>query len=95
LRFKVLFTSSLRTGNHACASRKAGFRGAQAPVAARRPCLLRADVCPISKKFKVTERVGLTFRAEGFNVFNHHNMYVNAVNLDARNFAKGAGPILV
>ena len=30
----------------------------------------------LSKNFKLTERVGLTFRAEGFNIFNHHNMYV-------------------
>jgi hypothetical protein len=29
------------------------------------------------KKFKVTERVGLEFRAEGFNILNHHNYYVN------------------
>ena len=31
----------------------------------------------VNKDFKLTERVGLTFRAEGFNIFNHHNMYVN------------------
>jgi hypothetical protein len=35
-----------------------------------------------SKTFKVTERVGLQFRAEGFDVFNHHNYYVNEGNLD-------------
>jgi hypothetical protein len=35
-----------------------------------------------SKTFKVTERVGLEFRAEGFDVFNHHNYYVNEGNLD-------------
>jgi len=34
-----------------------------------------------TKKFKVTERVGLEFRAEGFNIFNHHNFYVNSSNL--------------
>ena len=33
------------------------------------------------KKFKVTERVGLEFRAEGFNIFNHHNYYVNPADL--------------
>jgi Carboxypeptidase regulatory-like domain len=31
----------------------------------------------VSKTFKLTERFGLTFRAEGFNVFNHHNMYTD------------------
>jgi len=29
----------------------------------------------VGKKFKVTERFGLEFRAEGFDVFNHHNLY--------------------
>jgi hypothetical protein len=33
------------------------------------------------KKFTVTERVGLEFRAEGFNVLNHHNYYVNPTDL--------------
>ena len=33
------------------------------------------------KKFTVTERVGLEFRAEGFNVLNHHNYYVNPADL--------------
>jgi len=31
----------------------------------------------LTKKFKLTERFGLDFRAEGFNIFNHHNLYVN------------------
>jgi hypothetical protein len=31
----------------------------------------------LGKEFKLTERFGLTFRAEGFNIFNHHNMYTN------------------
>jgi len=35
------------------------------------------DDLAISKTFKLTERFGLEFRAEGFNVFNHHNLYVN------------------
>ncbi|MFZ0686850.1 MAG: TonB-dependent receptor [Terriglobales bacterium] len=30
----------------------------------------------LGKKFKITERFGMEFRAEGFNVVNHHNMYV-------------------
>jgi hypothetical protein len=35
----------------------------------------------VSKKFRVTERVGMEFRAEGFNIFNHHNMYTFTPNL--------------
>jgi len=33
----------------------------------------------VSKSFKLTERFGLTFRAEGFNIFNHHNMYTDTL----------------
>jgi hypothetical protein len=32
----------------------------------------------IQKDFKLTERFGLIFRAEGFDILNHHNFYVNA-----------------
>jgi Carboxypeptidase regulatory-like domain len=32
----------------------------------------------IQKDFKLTERFGLQFRAEAFDLFNHHNYYVNA-----------------
>jgi hypothetical protein len=39
-----------------------------------------------SKSFPIGERFNLEFRAEGFNIFNHHNMYVNGANLDAANF---------
>jgi len=35
----------------------------------------------LSKKFKVTERIGMEFRAEGFDILNHHNYYVNTTNL--------------
>ena len=35
----------------------------------------------LEKNFKVTERVGITFRAEGFNIFNHHNMYTQTTSL--------------
>jgi hypothetical protein len=35
----------------------------------------------VSKTFPITERVGLQFRAEGFDVFNHHNYYVNTTTL--------------
>jgi len=36
------------------------------------------DDLSIAKSFKLTERFALEFRAEAFNVFNHHNLYVNA-----------------
>ena len=35
----------------------------------------------LQKDFRVTERFGLTFRAEGFNIFNHHNMYTQTTSL--------------
>jgi hypothetical protein len=34
------------------------------------------------KDFKLTERFGLQFRAEMYNIFNHHNQYINQTNLD-------------
>ena len=43
----------------------------------------------VTKSFKLTERMGLEFRAEGFDIFNHHNYYVNGSNLDVPNFAGG------
>ena len=41
----------------------------------------------ITKSFAITERFRLEFRAEGFDVFNHHNFYILQTNLDAANFA--------
>jgi Carboxypeptidase regulatory-like domain/TonB dependent receptor len=35
----------------------------------------------VEKNFKITERYSLTFRAEGFNIFNHHNMYTQTTSL--------------
>ena len=35
------------------------------------------------KNFKLTERFNLQFRGEFYNIFNHHNMYVQGLNLDA------------
>ena len=34
------------------------------------------------KNFKLTERFNLQFRGEFYNIFNHHNMYIQATNLD-------------
>lgn len=47
----------------------------------RQPGSWNADF-GIYKNFKVTERVGLQFRAEMFNAFNHSNYYVQTGNLD-------------
>ena len=35
----------------------------------------------LHKTFPITERMGLEFGAEGINVFNHHNYYVNTTAL--------------
>jgi hypothetical protein len=35
----------------------------------------------VQKDFKLTERFGLVFRAEAFDLFNHHNYYVNTTTL--------------
>ena len=35
----------------------------------------------LHKTFRVTERVGLEFAADGIDVLNHHNFYVNTSNL--------------
>jgi len=35
----------------------------------------------VGKTFPVTERTRLEFRAEGFDVYNHHNYYVNTTTL--------------
>jgi hypothetical protein len=34
------------------------------------------------KTFRITERFGLQFRAEMYNILNHHNQYVTSENLD-------------
>ncbi|MGA2961639.1 MAG: carboxypeptidase regulatory-like domain-containing protein [Candidatus Korobacteraceae bacterium] len=44
-----------------------------------------------AKNFAVTERVKAEFRAEAFNVFNHHNMYVNAAAANVASF--GGTPV--
>jgi hypothetical protein len=35
----------------------------------------------LHKTFPITERMGLEFGAEGINVLNHHNYYVNTTTL--------------
>jgi len=35
-----------------------------------------------AKNFKLTERVNMQFRGELYNLFNHHNMYINTNTLD-------------
>jgi hypothetical protein len=47
----------------------------------------------VAKNFALTERFSLEFRAEGYDILNHDNMYVNGFNLDAVNFS--GGPILL
>jgi len=44
-----------------------------------------------AKSFAVTERVKVEFRAEGFNIFNHHNLYVNAAAANVASF--GGTPV--
>jgi len=48
----------------------------------------------ISKKFYVTEKVNFELRAEGFDIFNHHNLYVQQVQADAGNYYPGNPEIL-
>ncbi len=48
----------------------------------------------VSKTFPLTERVGLQFRAEGFDIFNHHNLFVNESALSVDNTPGTIGPPL-
>ena len=49
----------------------------------------------IYKNFKVTERWTLQFRSEFYNLFNHHNFYVNGsgAEVDCGLFGSGVNPI--
>jgi hypothetical protein len=46
--------------------------------------------CSISKRFPIHESVNLELRAEGFNVTNHHNLYIQEAETDAFNYTTGA-----
>jgi outer membrane receptor protein involved in Fe transport len=46
----------------------------------RGPGAWNADLA-LDKKFNLTERLGMEFRAEGFDLLNHHNYYVNTTTL--------------
>ena len=47
----------------------------------------------LMKNFQLTERFQLQFRAESFDLFNHHNMYVNGFVADAAQFP--GEPVLI
>jgi outer membrane receptor protein involved in Fe transport len=57
-------------------TRRNAFRG---------PGAWNADFA-LGKSFQVSERVSLEFRAEMFDIFNHHNLYVNGYANDAAGF---------
>jgi hypothetical protein len=45
------------------------------------------------KNFKFTERFGMQFRAEMYNIFNHHNQYIAGYGLDVSGFGAGGSAI--
>jgi hypothetical protein len=51
----------------------------------RGPGAYNLDVS-ISKTFPIHERLNFELRAEGFDVTNHHNLYIQETSLDAGNF---------
>ena len=48
----------------------------------------------VAKKFKFIERMDLEFRAEAFDLLNHHNLYVNESALSVQNTPGTIGPPL-
>jgi hypothetical protein len=49
----------------------------------------------MEKSFPITERVGMVFRAEGFNLLNHHNFYVNPTTLSYSDVTPTTTPLFV
>jgi hypothetical protein len=43
----------------------------------------------VSKQFPIREHVNLEFRAEGFNVLNHHNLFLQEAKNDVFNYSPG------
>ena len=56
----------------------------------RGPGAYNLDVS-VSKTFPIHERLNLELRAEGFNITNHHNLYIQDSQLDAANFVDANG----
>lgn len=48
----------------------------------------------VSKRFPVTEAINLEFRAEGFDLLNHHNLYVLETQNNQTNFLDASGNAL-
>jgi hypothetical protein len=44
----------------------------------------------VSKKIPITERISVELRAEGFDILNHHNMYVLESSNDVGGIGYGA-----
>lgn len=52
----------------------------------RGPGMWNVDAA-VSKTFPIRERLNVEFRAEGFNVFNHHNLFLQEGTFDVAAFA--------
>jgi hypothetical protein len=59
----------------------------------RAPGAWNADAS-LAKRFKFTERLDMEFRAEAFDLLNHHNLYVNESALSVTNTPGTIGPPL-
>jgi hypothetical protein len=48
----------------------------------------------VGKTFPVTERIGLEFRAEGYDILNHHNLYEVGYLNDVANYGYDTAPVI-